>query len=62
MVRSRTITPNSRTGGFLIFVRVNNVTGRTAVFRMRLNHTDIRQLTPGQLSADNADLSPSDVA
>jgi hypothetical protein len=29
---------------------------------MRLNHTDIRQLTPGQLSADNADLSPSDVA
>src|SRR5215471_21691898 len=29
-------------------------------FRMRLNHTDIRQLTPGQLSADNADLSPSE--
>ena len=44
-------------GKHLIFLRVRNRDGRTAVFWMRRNGTHVRQLTPWRLDADVPDLS-----
>ncbi|MFJ7218154.1 TolB family protein [Amycolatopsis sp. NPDC098790] len=49
----------SPTGSFLVFVRVDNATGTTAVFRMGDDGRDVRQLTPWALSADHPEISPN---
>jgi Tol biopolymer transport system component len=46
-------------GSYLTFVRVRNADMRSAVFRMRPDGTDVRQLTPWDLDADLPDLSPA---
>lgn len=47
-------------GSFLIFERGSNITFDAAVFRMDIDGTNVRQLTPFGLGADTADLSQSD--
>ena len=44
-------------GKYLIFLRLRNRDGKTAVFRMRCDGSQIRQLTPWRLAADVPDLS-----
>jgi Tol biopolymer transport system component len=44
-------------GSYLIFVRVDNVAGQVAQFRMNSDGSQVRQLTPWDLNADTADLS-----
>jgi Tol biopolymer transport system component len=44
-------------GKYLIFLRVRNRDLKTAVFRMRPDGSDVRQLTPWRLAADVPDLS-----
>ena len=44
-------------GKYLIFLRLRNRDGKTAVFRMRCDGAQIRQLTPWRLAADVPDLS-----
>ena len=44
-------------GKYLIFLRLRNRDLKTAVFRMRPDGSDVRQLTPWRLSADVPDLS-----
>ena len=46
-------------GKYLIFIRVRNQDIKSAVFRMRPDGSDVRQLTPWQLDADIPDLSPA---
>ncbi len=47
-------------GKYLVFVRGRNSDGHVAVFRMRPDGTDLRQLTPWELDADLPDVSPAD--
>ena len=44
-------------GKYLIFLRLRNRDGKTSVFRMRPDGSDVRQLTPWRLDADVPDLS-----
>jgi Tol biopolymer transport system component len=44
-------------GSYLIFERSSNVTGFAAVFRMDMDGSNLRQLTPWELNADTPDLS-----
>ena len=44
-------------GKYLIFLRLRNRDGKTSVFRMRPDGSDVRQLTPWALDADVPDLS-----
>jgi Tol biopolymer transport system component len=44
-------------GTYLIFLRLRNRDGKTSVFRMRPDGSDVRQLTPWRLAADVPDLS-----
>jgi len=44
-------------GRYLIFIRVRNRDVKSAVFRMRLDGSDVQRLTPWRLDADIADLS-----
>jgi Tol biopolymer transport system component len=44
-------------GQYLIFVRVRNSDIKSAVFRMRPDGSDVRQLTPWEVDADEPDLS-----
>jgi TolB protein len=46
-------------GTYLIFIRVRNKDVKSAVFRMRPDGSDVRQLTPWRLDADIPDLSPA---
>lgn len=47
-------------GSFVIFERGSSITFDAAVFRMDIDGTNVRQLTPFGLGADTADLSQSD--
>jgi Tol biopolymer transport system component len=44
-------------GRYLIFLRLRNRDGKTAVFRMQRDGSGVRQLTPWRLAADVPDLS-----
>jgi Tol biopolymer transport system component len=46
-------------GGYLTFVRVRNADIKPAAFRMSVHGTHARQLTPFELGADLADVSPA---
>jgi Tol biopolymer transport system component len=47
-------------GRYLVFVRGRNSDGHSAVFRMRPDGTQVRQLTPWELDADLPDVSPAE--
>jgi Tol biopolymer transport system component len=46
-------------GSYIVFTRVRNKRFHSAVFRMDVDGTDVRQLTPWKLDADLANLSPA---
>lgn len=46
-------------GSYIQFIRVRNETLNNALFRMRPDGSDVRQLTPWEIDADMADLSPA---
>jgi Tol biopolymer transport system component len=46
-------------GTYIVFTRVRNDPFDSAAFRMNLDGTDIRRLTPWRIDADLADLSPA---
>jgi TolB protein len=48
-----------RPDGDLIFVRVRNIDGHNALFRMHPNRTGLHQLTPWELDADLPSVSPA---
>jgi TolB protein len=48
-----------RPDGDLIFVRVRNIDGHNALFRMHPNRTGLHQLTPWSLDADLPSVSPA---
>lgn len=47
----------SSDGSYLVFLRVDNATRESAVFRMEADGSGVRQLTPWDLRADTQDLS-----
>jgi hypothetical protein len=47
------------TGGYLTFTRLRDSDLATADFRMSRGGTDVRQLTPWNVGADYADISPA---
>jgi Tol biopolymer transport system component len=46
-------------GKYIVFIRVRNSDVHSALFRMRPDGTDVRQLTPWELDADIFDVSPA---
>ncbi len=46
-------------GTYIVFIRGRNSDGHSALFRMRPDGTDLRQLTPWELDADIFDVSPA---
>ena len=46
-------------GSYIVFTRARNDTLSFAAFRMNVDGTDVRQLTPWGINADLADLSPA---
>ena len=46
-------------GKYIVFIRGRNSDGHNALFRMRPDGTDLRQLTPWELDADIFDVSPA---
>jgi Tol biopolymer transport system component len=46
-------------GSYIVFTRVRNKPFNSAVFRMDVDGTDVRRLTPWRIDADLADLSPA---
>lgn len=44
-------------GSYVVFERLSNITFDAAVFRMDMDGSNLRQLTPWELNADTADLS-----
>ena len=46
-------------GSYIVFTRVRNDSLTTAAFRMNVDGTDVRRLTPWGINADLADLSPA---
>jgi Tol biopolymer transport system component len=49
----------SRDGSYVVFQRLDNVTGDSAIFRMDPDGSHVRRLTPWKLEADTQDLSPA---